>query len=219
MLLCPSSTTFSSVLGLEKWRNSLAGKGVRVCQVDGRGFHSRSGKLCGDLFSPFNIGECVSFVARMTRWMAEQSHWLGVGRKRTTEDDELLGSDHPQCPCNAYISGTAIEIRVYTFLRYPWSSDQQKKQTKRETDVHLHCDNCLAQNKNRFVLWYTVHGKWPLVSTSPWHSVSLWQDPPSLHLTGVLGFSSEPSNARSWHRLQTWRARLMGVLLWTLASL
>ena len=23
-----------------------------------------------------------------------------------------------------------------------------------ETDVHLHCDNCSGQNKNRFVLWY-----------------------------------------------------------------
>ena len=30
--------------------------------------------------------------------MAVPSHWLGVGRERTTEDDKLPGSDHPQCP-------------------------------------------------------------------------------------------------------------------------
>ena len=61
--------------------------------------------------------------------MAEPSHWIGVGRKRTTEDDKPPGSDHSQCPYRP-ISGTAMEISVYTFLRYPWSSDQNKnKQT------------------------------------------------------------------------------------------
>ena len=32
------------------------------------------------------------------RKMAEPSRWLGVGRKRTTENDKLPGSDHSQCP-------------------------------------------------------------------------------------------------------------------------
>ena len=49
--------------------------------------------------------------------MAEPSHWLGVGRRRTTEDDKLPGSDHPHCPYRP-ISGTAMEISVYTLLRY-----------------------------------------------------------------------------------------------------
>ena len=32
------------------------------------------------------------------RKMADPSRWLGVGRKRTTENDKLPGSDHSQCP-------------------------------------------------------------------------------------------------------------------------
>ena len=40
--------------------------------------------------------------------------------KRTTEDNKLPGSDHPQCPYRP-ISGTAM-------LHYPWSTDQNNKQ-------------------------------------------------------------------------------------------
>ena len=92
---------FLSVLGLEKWRNRLAGKGVRLpSQRSGVRFPlgpARS-NFVDIYFSPFNVGDCVSLVARMSTQMAKQSHWLGVGRKRITEDGKLPGSNHPQCP-------------------------------------------------------------------------------------------------------------------------
>ena len=50
-------------------------------------------------FSPFNIGDCVSPVARMTTQMVvycpTDIEW---DEKMPTEDDMLPGSDHPQSP-------------------------------------------------------------------------------------------------------------------------
>ena len=55
-------------------------------------------------------------------WLAWPRKWRGRltefewGRKRTTEDDKLPGSDHPQCPLQASISGAAMEISVVVTL-------------------------------------------------------------------------------------------------------
>ena len=59
------------------------------------------------------------------------SHWHWVGHKRITEDDKLPGGDHPQSPYRP-ISWIAMEVSVYRFLHYPWSSDQNKQTTKKK---------------------------------------------------------------------------------------
>ena len=72
-------------------------------------------------------------------------HWLsGGGRERTTEDDQLRGNDHPQCQYRP-ISGTAMELIVAAFLRYPWSSDPNK-QTNKQTN-----------NKNTAIILHNFH--------------------------------------------------------------
>ena len=54
------------VIVVMKRRNNLAGIAF-ACQVGSRGFDCRSEKFVEIIsFSPFNIGDCVSAVARMT---------------------------------------------------------------------------------------------------------------------------------------------------------
>ena len=47
---------------------------------------------------------------------------------RTTGDDKFPGSGHPRCPYRP-ISGTAMEITIYTCLHYACPSDQINKHT------------------------------------------------------------------------------------------
>ena len=82
--------------------------------------------------------ETVSLLALMTMQMVVLSHWLWMGHKRTTEDDKLLGSDHPWWPA----SGTAMERSVYTYLHYAWSGDHINKQTNKQTKQSL--STCLS---------------------------------------------------------------------------
>ena len=76
-----------------EWSNSTSS--MRTCHAAARCVWERFVEV---YFSPFNIGDCVSFVACMTTWMVKLSHWHWVGRKRTTEDGKLPGSDHTQRP-------------------------------------------------------------------------------------------------------------------------
>ena len=71
--------------------------------------------------------------------MAEPSHWLWVGCKRVSKDDKLPGSYHPRCLYKP-ISGTAMELSVYTFLRYPRSSDQNKQTNKQNSEAIMDSD-------------------------------------------------------------------------------
>ncbi|ELU10608.1 hypothetical protein CAPTEDRAFT_191102 [Capitella teleta] len=63
-----------------------------------------------------------------------------------------------------------------------------------ETDVHLHCDNCSGQNKNKFVQWYLAW-RVAVTSTSPSLSISWLLDTQSFLPTGVLASSSRHSDA------------------------
>ena len=57
-----------------------------------------------------------------------------------------------------------------------------------EKTVHLHCNNCSGQNKNRYVLWYFV---WWGVFTPRWPWTSCQLVTQSLPRTGVLDCSSD----------------------------
>ena len=70
--------------------------------------------------------------------MEMPSDRLWPGHKRTPEDDRLPGSEHPQCPYRP-ISGTAMDTIAYTFLQYPWSSDQNKQRHKHRFSTKINC--------------------------------------------------------------------------------
>ena len=71
---------------------------VRACHTGGPGFEARCGEACGDFFLAFqHWWLCIS------RGSHEHVNGGAVlltlrGRKRTTENDKLLSSDHAQCP-------------------------------------------------------------------------------------------------------------------------
>ena len=74
-------------------------------------------------FSPFNSAGRVSLSLSWLAWpckMAVPSHWLWVGHKRTTEDDKLPGSGHPQ--------GTDTSRHIYSPQGFCRSYEKESNQ-------------------------------------------------------------------------------------------
>ena len=108
-----------------KWRSGR----VRASHASSRGFEARCGTGLSRLLFALQCRDCVSLMARMITYIGcrlTDFEWDGLEPLRNHKPP---GSDHPQCPYRS-ISGTAVEITVYTFLRYPWSSDQHKQPAK-----------------------------------------------------------------------------------------
>ena len=123
----------------------------------------------GTCFRPSTLETVyLSWLAWPRKWRSclTDLKWDVKEPLRTTS---FLGSDHPQCPYRS-ISGTAMEISVYTFLRYPWSGDEiskAKQIVKMFRIINFH--------SNMLTSWLVIlipscSGWWPEVAFSTTHS-------------------------------------------------